>query len=219
MTIFVVIYVYDQGSDPTWYSATLEWTGGGANFAWSGDLYATKGPWFGTIPFNPAQVTLRKVGTATWVAQTVSSGLLTYSVDGVQIAKNLYRYLLHYDDFQGHYAGGVHRTSAACANPALNATTEFPALVNIVQNGQTMSVQTVGPGTASCNYTGTLSQAGQMGRIIGNFACTTGESGTFDFFEMQVNISGITARLAFRYAVPQGCTATGWFGGARGTTF
>src|SRR5262252_6155242 len=69
-TIFAVIYVYDQATDPFWYSATLELVAAApGSIVWSGDLLATKGPWFGTVPFNSSQVTLRKVGTMTWTAQ------------------------------------------------------------------------------------------------------------------------------------------------------
>src|SRR5258705_11355955 len=57
-TIFAVIYVYDQGTDPFWYSATLELvTAATGSIVWGGDLYATRGPWFGTVPFNASQVT------------------------------------------------------------------------------------------------------------------------------------------------------------------
>jgi hypothetical protein len=220
-TIFAVIYVYDQGTNPFWYSATLEFAGSGPGaLSWSGDLYATKGPWFGTIPFNSSQVTLRKVGTMTWTAQSVTGGTLTYSVDGVSVTKNIQRVLIRYDDFSGHYGGGSHDTFIGCANPAFNGTTESAGLVYVTQNGQAVSFQVIGlnsPG--SCSYSGTMTQAGQMGSVTGNFSCSDGSLGTFTIFEVQVNPSGITARTARSFTSPAGCKSTGWFGGARGTTF
>ena len=216
-TIFAVIYVYDQTMTPIWYSATLEFAGNGS---WSGDLYQTSGPWFGTVPFNPAAVTLRKVGTMTWVSQSVTTGVLAYSVDGVPVTKSLVRYLIRYDDFSGHYFGGVHETAAGCANPGFNGTTETPSFVYVAQNGQAVNIQTVElQSSATCNYNGTLAQAGQMGSVSGSFACSDGSTGSFTFFEMQINPQGITGRRALNYSVPQGCTSTGWFGGVRGTTF
>jgi len=102
----------------------------------------------------------------------------------------------------------------------LNGTTETPSFVYIGQNGQAVSIQTVElESSASCTYNGTLSQAGQMGSVTGNFTCSTGATGAFTFFEMQINPQGITGRLALNYSVPQGCTSTGWFGGIRGSTF
>ena len=69
--IFGAIYVYDPTRTPIWYTATLTYAG---NFVWTGDLYLTNGPWFGTVPFTG--VSYRKVGTMTWTAQTVTTGQL-----------------------------------------------------------------------------------------------------------------------------------------------
>src|SRR5207253_24569 len=57
-TVFATIFVYDTHGIPIWYTATLNFLGvdpSGA-LSFSGDLYLTNGPWFGTVPFNPAQV-------------------------------------------------------------------------------------------------------------------------------------------------------------------
>jgi len=215
--IFATIYIYDVSGNPIWYSAALGPTGG--SFTWSGDLYAARGPWFGAVPFNPAQVTLRKVGTIKWVAQTVTSGTLTYSVDGVAVTKLLERYLLDYDDFSGHYAGGAHQTVTGCFNPAFNGTAEQAGLLFVAQSGQTISLRFVDASGGSCTYNGTRSQAGQMGSSQGSFACSDGSAGTFSAFESQVNISGFSTRFTLNYSNPPGCQNTGWFGGVRGTTF
>ena len=66
-TIFATLFVYGPNGAPTWYVATMNPIGA---FQWSGDLYATTGPWFGTEPFNPANVVATKVGTMTWTART-----------------------------------------------------------------------------------------------------------------------------------------------------
>jgi hypothetical protein len=64
-TLFATIFVYDQQGFPFWYTATLFATAinprnGAPSFA--GDLYETRDPFFGAIPFNPAQVQVGKVG-------------------------------------------------------------------------------------------------------------------------------------------------------------
>jgi hypothetical protein len=105
--IFGALYVYDPTRTPIWYTATLGYVG---NFVWTGDLYLTNGPWFGTVPFNG--VTYRKVGTMTWTALTVTTGQLKYDVDGVSIVKdNVTRLFMGYDDFNGRFAGGIHATT------------------------------------------------------------------------------------------------------------
>jgi len=64
--IFATLFVYGPNGTPTWYVATMNPTG--ASFTWSGTLYATTGPWFGTVPFNPALVTATAVGIMTWTS-------------------------------------------------------------------------------------------------------------------------------------------------------
>jgi hypothetical protein len=216
--IFAVIYVYNPSGYPWWYSATLEWTGEGTVFSWSGDLYVTSGPWFGYDPFDGAQVSIRKVGTMTWTAQSTNAGTLTYSVDNLVVTKNLQRVLIRYDNYAGRYGGGVHETVTRCTDSSLNGTREFPAAIEVLQTGLTVNVQTLASGSI-CTNTGQLSQAGQMGSAEGSFTCDDGSAGTFSYSEVQVNPQGITARYQATYANPAGCKASGWFGGVRGTTF
>jgi len=201
-----------------WYSATLEFTGKGGALTWSGDLYLSEGPWFAADPFNAAQVSLLKAGTMTWTAQSTNTGTLSYTVGKLLVTKNLQRVLIRYDNYAGLYAGGVHRTITGCADASLNGTSEFPARIEVLQTGLTVNAQIVAP-TSTCTNIGELSQLGQMGGAQGGFTCTDGSAGTFSFSEVQVNPQGITGRYDATYSYPAGCKASGWFGGARGTTF
>lgn len=215
-TIFGAIFVYDSTNTPIWYSATLFYSG---NLVWTGDLYETSGPSFGTIPFNQNAVTYRKVGTMTWTATSVTAGQLKYDVDGVFIVKNMTRQFVAYDDFSGHFAGGIHETTTGCANPSFNVTEERLGILNIAQSGQSItmtSTPTTGP---TCSYSGTLNQAGQMGSITGSYTCSSGEIGTFQVFEMQVNPVAVTGRFSTSSSNLAGCQGAGYFGGMRVTTF
>jgi hypothetical protein len=214
--IFATMFVYDQFNIPIWYTATLNSVG---NLTWTGDLLLTAGPWFGTVPFNPNAVTYRKVGTMTWAVSTVTAGTLTYSVDGVPVAKNLVRQLLVLDNFSGHYGGGIHQALSSCSNPGFNGTNESIGVLNVTQNGPAITLQSFPYPGGSCSFPGTLSQAGQMGDVTGSFSCSDGTFGTFHLFEMQVNITGITGRFTSSYSNPPGCQGTGWFGGMVVTTF
>ena len=208
--IFATIFVYDQTRTPIWYSATLNYTN---NLVWTGDLIQTSGPWFGTVPFNPALVTIRRVGSLTWTATSVNSGTLTYSVDGVFIAKNIVRQLTVFDNFSGAYRGAAHEDVVGCNNPSFNGTSEQNSTLTITQSGTAASVSgTFGNGV--CTYSGTFSQAGQMGQIDGSFSCNSGDFGSFSIYEMQVNTSGVTARLS-SVSTPLGCRVSGWLGGMR----
>ena len=214
--IFATTYVYDPTNIPIWYTATLEYAG---NLIWTGDLYLTNGPWFGTVPFNPNAVTYRKVGTMTWTATSVTAGELRYDVDGVLVVKNATRLLLVYDDFSGHYGGGIHQAITGCVNPGFNGTFEDIGILDITQNGQSISMAAFPTTGGSCSYSGTLTQAGQMGSVTGSYACSSGETGSFQLYEMQINPIGVTGRLIANSNTPPECQATGWFGGIRVTTF
>jgi hypothetical protein len=190
------------------------------NLVWSGDLYATTGPWFGTVPFNPGAVIPTKVGTMTWTTHTVDTGNVSYSVNGVAVSKDVVRQALALDDFSGHYYGLAHRELTNCNNPALNGITEMPFVRHIFQTGQAISVRTFDTsGSPTCTFTGTLTQNGQMGTVRGTFVCADGGAGAFTWSEFQVNISGMSGRSDITYSTPPGCQSTGWFGGVAVTTY
>jgi len=213
--IFATMFVYDPSHIPIWYGGTLYPTG--ASFTWSGANYETSGPWFGNVPYNPAQFSSRVVGTMTWVATSTTTGTLTYTVDGVSVTKLLTRQTIVFDDFSGNFQGAIHRAASSCSSPANNTTTELSAGFFISQvNNTSMSIDTSDALGARCNYSGTLSQDGQMGSIAGAYSCNNGDSGTFNMFELQVNISGITGRFA-QNSTLTGCVSNGWFGAMRNT--
>ena len=114
--IFATMYVHRPDGSAVWYTGLMNPTLLPAT--WSGDLYVTDGPWFGTSSYNPASVVNRKVGTISWYAQSGDSGSLTYSVDGVSVSKTIQRFSLTLDDFTGSFLGGYSRTSSGCLTPA-----------------------------------------------------------------------------------------------------
>ena len=213
--IFATIFVYDPTRTPIWYTATLNYAG---NLVWTGDLYLTDGAWLGAGSFNPDTVGRRKVGTMSWNATTTRNGTLTYGVDGVTVGKSLTRQFVANEDFGGRYGGGVHVDTTGCVNPAFNGTAETFGMLDIAQSGQAITLTSFPATNASCSFSGILNQAGQMGSASGSYACSGGETGVFQLFEMQVNISGVTGRLATDSNTVAGCQSAGWFGGARTKT-
>jgi hypothetical protein len=57
-----------------------------------------------------------------------------------------------------------------------------------------------------------------MGMVNGSYACSSGDTGAFQLFEMQVNLSGVTGRLTSDSNSNSGCQSAGWFGGMRAMT-
>ncbi len=215
-TIFSTMFVYGPSGTPTWYVATMSPTTSGG-FVWSGPLYATTGPYFAT-QFNPSQVTVGQVGSMTWQPTDVNNGVLNYSVNGIQVAKNVTRQTLVAENFNTHIAGGIHSNISGCTSPAFNGVRETPSNLTILQSGLSLTMSAVSS-SATCNYSGTLTQYGQMADVDGTFSCTDGSQGTFHAYQMQINNIGITSLFTAQYSNPPGCQSSGWFGGVASTLF
>lgn len=219
--IFATMFVYDPSGKPVWYTATLT-PQAGAN-TWAGDLYVTNGPWLGTGTFNPALVGLRQVGTMNWYGQFVESGVLTFSVDGVPVTKNIQRQLLVYDNYSGTYKGAIHVAITGCVIPANNTSGEMFETFVVTQNGQNVAVILLANGVA-LSITGTLTQAGQFGAISGSYFFTTGdplkgpistgEVGNATLSAMNVQINTLTASVTLS-STNNGCQSTGYIAGVR----
>jgi len=210
--IFATMYVYGPAGQPIWYTATLE--AQAAPSTWSGDLIVTSGPWFGTVPFNPALVGRRTVGTMTWIARSVDSGTLTYAVDGMPVTKTIYRPTLRFDDFSGQYGLWMKMTGSGCG--AASQTGYTVAEARVTQGTNSLVVETDMPGAGSivtCTWTGNYSQSGHLGRSQGTFACSDGTRGAHTFYEMAVQQHAISGRMVFNDAT--GCTVIATIGGIR----
>jgi len=86
--LFAVWFVYSQLGQPIWY--TLQpgaWT---SATLISGPVYKTTGPYLGAA-FDPSQVGVTQVGTATLHFADSNSGTFSYTVDGITGSKPIVR--------------------------------------------------------------------------------------------------------------------------------
>jgi len=212
-TLFATIYVYDNTTFPFWYSGTLTQQSFVANVpVYTGDLYQTRGPGFAADSFNPDDVQRQKVGTITFTSPTVVTGVLTYTVFGTTIVKNVQRMPLGNDDFNGTYFGTYAIGSSGCLNPANNGKNAYLTSFSIAKTGNVMSISaavTAGGSVFTCTFTGTSGQLGRMTAVNATYACTTGETGTVVFSEMIREGVGILGRV--RGSNNLGCTLEGSF--------
>ena len=205
--IFATMFVYGPSNTPTWYVATMQFAG---NFTWTGDLYAATGPYFGTVPFDPANVIGTKVGTMTWVAQTIETGTLSYVVGGVAVTKNVVRQTLVFDDFSGTYLGALHATASDCTSPADNTLPiDVPfTTVSVTQSGQSVSMEISAFGSI-LTISGTLSQAGQFGTVLGTYTSNSGEVGNAAVSAMNVQVYALAASFSLS-STNIGCQTVGY---------
>jgi len=210
--IFATLFVYGPSGTPTWYVATMNSADG---VTWTGDLLATTGPYLATVPFNPANVTVTKVGTMTWVPQTTATGTLTYVVSGVTIVKNITRQSLVLDDYNGTYLGAIHFQATGCTDPSNNTPAfESPlATTTIAQNGQSVTLTISILGTA-LTVSGTVGQDGQFGSVAGTYTATGGEIGNAAVSQMNVQTNSLSASFSLQ-STNIGCLNTGYFAGMR----
>jgi len=211
--IFATLFVYGQTGAPAWYVATMNSADG---FTWMGDLYATTGPWFGTVPFDPLSVVATKVGTMTWTAQGFDMGNVSYSVNGVQVSKNVVRESLVLEDYSGTYLAAVHAVVTGCNDPSGNLPpTDFPVLftITVTQSAQSVTITLSSLGSA-LTITGTLSQSGQFGTVLGTYTDSTGEIGNVSITKLIVQEDALTGSFT-ENSTNQGCLTVGNFAGMR----
>jgi hypothetical protein len=207
--IFATLFVYDQNGNPTWYTATMAYT---ANLTWTGTLYTTtNGTYFGS-PWNPATLTVTPVGTMTWSAQTVDTGTLTYVVNGVPVTKNVIRQALAFDDYSGIYVGAMHIAITGCTDPSNDTPPgDVPStLITVTQIGQSITIAISLAGATAVTISGTLSQSGQFGSVLGTYAAPAREVGNASVSAMNVQATALAASFSLS-STNLGCQDTGYF--------
>ena len=90
-TVFATLFSYDANRAPLW----LVMSGGrmqSDGVSYTGDLYRTTGPAFNAQPFTPiGPSNLTRVGAMTVKFDDANAATLTYTVDNVQVVKNIQR--------------------------------------------------------------------------------------------------------------------------------
>ena len=196
----------------------------------SGDVYATTGPYYGA-PFNSVPVVERKAGTITFDSESFDRATLTYSVDGVVVTKNVTRQTWALQNLAGSYYGGFvwdqacgqQRTekdhmeflgSMQVTHAADNTVTMVWQITAVTENGVAQEV----PSNASIALTGPYTQYGHLGRVQStlNFVFG-GENGSmpWNLFEIERSVNGIMGRFDADNPSGDNCRYDGRFGGVR----
>lgn len=218
--VFMVLFVYDDQRQPRFLVAPDMQRGAGPADTYEGALYSTAGPPF-TGAFDPAAVSQRVVGQATLRFGSSSSGELSYSVDGVTVAKSITRQAWRPLDYAGEYFGGLFATATGCFDGLPSIA--YPGSVAITQSGDAITLNSrFLPGFAelgTCRMTGRLVQQGSQASIVdGTYDCEFFDepntaSGTFEVTDLRVGPSGFSGRYLGRQG--PACVHDGHLGGMR----
>jgi hypothetical protein len=207
--LFIDLFVYGPDARPTWYTAALFFRSDLSGTVFSGDLAATTGPWFGAF-FNPNLVATRKVGTIVFSATSTDTAVLTYTVDGIAVSKNIERQTWAFEDFSGNYFGGFVYDQTGCANPANNGHVEEFGTIDIAHGTDNSFSLQLGSNFGTCTFAGHYDQAGHVGNVSTNYTCTYGINGTVLLYEMERTGPGMTGRF---FGQNNACNVAGTFGG------
>ena len=202
--LFVTLFVYAPNGQPTWYvaSSTVR-SGSGAIF--SGPLYRTTGPYFGSGSWPAGSVQATAVGTLTFSSTQPNAATLTYSVDGVTVTKSVVRQTWDMENVAGTYLGATAGTWSGCG-AGRDGYQESVSTFLVSQDGAAIQIREDSGGVA-CNYAGIYSQAGRLGAIQGGGLCGDGVNQTFAASELQMTPISIAMRL--NVAQASGCRFSG----------
>jgi hypothetical protein len=220
--LFIDLFVYDANSSATWFTAAVFLQAGApaGHTVFTGDLYRTTGPYYGGA-FNPAAVIRTRVGTLTFDANSATTAVMTYTVDGTPVVKNVTRQLWRYENIGGIYVGGI-ANDETCGTQVSERSSDHVRLdiVHRADNGVSIGLEiTSDAERVTCTITGTYSQSGHMGQILnGTMQCAGGAlTGTINMLEIERSVAGLMARFNAVTQSPAGpCTLTnGSIGGVR----
>jgi hypothetical protein len=166
--MFATLYVYDSQNQPTFFSATLSYSGNNAqgDAVWAGDLYQTHGPWFGAF-FNPQQVSYR-IGAVDVRDARHRFGLPQLHGGRGDRSKLIRRYTLRYDNYAGSYVGAYKLTQSQCFNSANDGIRRSLGTFSVLsQSSSALTLVANAYQGLTCTYRATIRQFGQFGQSRG----------------------------------------------------
>jgi hypothetical protein len=205
-TLFVTLFVYGSNGTPTWLvgpATTYTSVDSSGAFIFSGALYSTTGPWFGSPVFNPSAVTVTQVGTITIRFPTYASAQVTYSVNGVTVVKNVVPQTWLVNNLNGTYVGGTYGASASCGLPVQSTGALIAFAISTVGNTATIALTDVQQN--KCILIGTITQTGKLSQVDGNYTCSFGTAGQFSIKRLEAGVDGLSG--AYYTLSGTGCSA------------
>jgi hypothetical protein len=226
-TIFATMFVYGPDGKTSWYVASALKASNATGTTFTGDLFETTGPYFGS-GFNPSAVTVRKVGTMTFAANEIGlAAALNYTVDGLAVTKSIVRQTWTTIPVNAIWFTAIARVPGQGDCPGLTiagintVTTLDPGVFRIT---------TASPGTSQvCQISGQLRQDGQLKALTNaSITCSspsfTGTALVADW-RMEGDLSSFLGTLPSqrpRYMTgqilisgPSSCTGIYYFSGVR----
>ncbi len=214
--IFVTLFVYDTNNQPTWYiGPSTQYSGvvsGKDHF--TGQFFRVTGPYFGTT-FDPKGVGVTQVGNVSFDATNATTATLTYNVGGVNVTKQVQRQTWRTDSLAGQYRGATIGSYIGCSGATTPSAIDNPITLTVTQVASSITMSEMGTQSGTpygCSYSGTLTQNGKMGTIVGTELCAGNPTQDFTATNVQVDQNGISMTLTTDFST---CHFSGRMGGMR----
>ena len=224
--LFVTLFIYGADRKPTWLvgpAVTYSSTDSSGAEIYTGDLYATTGAPFNIAAFDPASVTVTRVGSITFTGRSNGSATVAYTVENGSagtgtVTKNVVRQTWASTNVGAStYFGGLDTVNSNCTPASDNGPGRSRADISLTISGQSLTLlfTTLNPnGTAdeTCRLQGNYTQTGRNGNSSGTIQCPVGTSiGTYTLTGIAAGAAGFHAR----FAATTNCTVTGNIGGVK----
>jgi hypothetical protein len=219
-TMFVTLFVYGNDNQPHWYVASSVRTVGASKTQFTGQLYTTVGN-APTVPWSPSAHSFTAVGTISFDFTTVTSGTMTYTLNGATVTKTIQRQTWAGNILTGNYIGGLTAQGSNCRNGVNNG----PILINgeVTINHANFFLPTITVvfpigGSGVCTFTGPYSQEGRLGAITnGTWSCqipnvTNPPTGVFTLTQVEATQNGVSGKFTGQ---DQNCDYSGFLGGIK----
>lgn len=214
--MFATWFIYGPNGQPTWIFLSRAERSGVQGNTFSDKIYQATGTYFPTVPFVPlVEANLTEVGRATLVFSDARTGSLTYTVNGVQVVKQITRQVIGFYNLTGSYFGGLKREGSGCVNAALNGSVLDQATYSVTHNSATGTLGITEVGGTQCSFSGNTQVFGSIMEGSGTFGCASAVgTGTWTMREGRPSPNAFSAQLSMR---PNGdsCTLTATIGGLK----
>jgi hypothetical protein len=184
-TIFATLFVYDPQGRPRWYVASdvARSDLAGDQTTYLGTLFETTGPYFGAATFDPAAVKRRPVGTITITTTATGGARVAYTVDGVQVVKDIDRFAFDKNGLSGTYWGHL---VADASDPDPSHVEMMRIRIDDLGFGPAFQMHTTAA-SGTCDYTAPFQQHGGLRIVNGTYTCSNGRSGAFSMTNATVS--------------------------------
>lgn len=198
--MFATWFIYGANSQPTWIFLSRAERSGASGNTFAGDIFQATGTPFAVVPFVPLQSTnLTKVGTATLIFSDARTGSLTYTVNNVQVVKQITRQTIGVFNLTGTYFGGLKREGSGCINAAFNGSVLNQATYSISHTIVSGALTITEVGGTSCTFSGNTQVFASVFEGSGRFTCFTENFvGAWTMREGRPSPNGFSALLTMR---------------------